>query len=81
MSASLRICAASLSEMSFVALVSCVGLEHDVVVLLTWLFAANVPAVVSAHDVIVSFVRDVVGDVFGRQRGACGFLWDGLPHV
>ena len=51
------------------ALVSCVGLEHTVVVLLTWLgqIATNVPPVVSAHDVVVSFARDVVGDLLRCQ--------------
>ena len=65
------------------ALVSCVGLEHDVVVLLTWLLARliNVPAVVSAHDVIVSFVRDVVVDLFWRQNDLQGFVSDALPRT
>ena len=63
------------------ALVSCVGLEQRrgcVAYVAFGQIASNVPAVVSAHD---AFVRDLVGGLFWRQRGACGFLWDGLPHV
>ena len=82
MSASLRICAASLSEMSFVALVSCVGLEHDVVVLLTFCrIVTNVPAVVFVHDIVVFFVRALVGGLFWRQNDLQGFVSDALLHV
>ena len=83
MSASLRICAASPSEMSFVALVSCVGLGQRrgcVAYVAFGQIVSNVP-VVSCYGTFDGYVRALVGGLVWCQRGVCGFLLDGLPHV
>ena len=43
--------------------------------------ASNVPPVVSAHDIVFSFVRDVVGGLVQYQSDVYGFLSGVLQHV
>ena len=43
--------------------------------------ASNVPDVDSAHDVVVSFARDVAGGLVQYQSEVCDFLSGGLQHV
>ena len=43
--------------------------------------ASNVPDVDSAHDVVVSFARDVAGGLVQYQSEVYGYLSVGLQHV
>ena len=77
MSASLRICAASPSEMSFVALVFCVwvGKRRGCVAYVAFgQIASNVPDVVSCYGTFDGYVRALVGDVLRCQLTQHGFF-------